>query len=120
MSPAKVPALMYALATNALGGSPSIDIPIAINKTRPPSSQHQSAPFADGSLTADQERFMGIILRLIWAQLNSDLNLGAPYCRSSLQLHPLQPHPLLDFAETDEIERDVSLLEPLVLQVPCL
>jgi hypothetical protein len=90
MSPAKVPALMYALAADVLGGSPSIDIPIAINKARPSLVQQPCSPSFDSALTADLEQMMGITLRLVWAQLSSELNLGALLCSSSSQLFALQ------------------------------
>ena len=82
VSPAKAPALMYSFAANVLGGTPSIHIPIKLNKAHPPCAQQLLAPAADAALTAE-ERLLVSVLCLVWAQLNSELNLGAAPCASS-------------------------------------
>ena len=88
LSPGKAPALMYSLAANVLGGTPSIHIPIKLNKAHPPCAQQLLAPLADAALTAE-ERLTVSVLCLVWAQLNSQLNLGAaPYASSQLRTSP--------------------------------
>ena len=114
-SPYKAPAHMYSLTSDFLGGASSVQIPMNLNKATPSSVQQPIACMADIVLTADQELLVKMTLGLVWTQMTS---LGAS---------PLQPSQSTKFSQlvsfvaspgSEEVGHDVSLLEPMVLQVP--
>ena len=113
-SPSKASAHMYSVAAD-FGGACSVQIPIKLNKAAPSSARQPIACMADIVLTADQELLIKMTLGLVWAQINS---LGASPLRPSQLIKFLRLVPFVASSGSEEVERDISLLEPMVLQVP--
>jgi hypothetical protein len=69
---------MYSLAADFLGGAPSIQIPIKLNKAVPSSAHQSNAPMADAITTADQELLVKTTLSSVWSQISSLGGLPSP------------------------------------------
>jgi hypothetical protein len=117
-------ARLHSLASDNIGGASDLQLPVKFRLAMCPSVQHQVTPGEEDAVTAEQELLIRQSLRHIWAQSAGAFSfpLGASHSSYS---HLNRSSSITSFslstpsfrADSQQIEVDVSLLQPMVLQV---